>query len=302
MNHPPITVVLLGLTGFGNTVLEALLAVPGVNVAAVFTHRYDGPFPYYSERQLVDLCGDRGVPCHHDAAIGSDESLARLRALAPDLILVATFKEILGERVLAVPPLGVVNLHPSLLPRYRGPCPTNAALLSDDDTSGVTAHYVTRGVDDGDVILQRQVAITEVVDDGQLRLKLARLAGDMIPELLALWRRGTKPEGTPQDARRATYAPRPRPEDGFLERLSSAEDIRRTMRALNPLPGTSIATDDGRIAVDRFEPLADSPSAGPRISDEAVDLTVGATAIRLFRTPRLSAPMIATPVCRGGNA
>lgn len=281
MTTRPLTVVLFGLTGFGNTVLEALLAEDRVRVAAVFTHRYDGPFPYYDERSLIELCLERGVVCHHDVKVRSAEGLRRLREARPDLVLVATFREILDAGVLAVPPLGVVNLHPSLLPRHRGPCPTNAALLSGDDVSGVTAHYVTEALDEGDVLLQKRISIADVADDGELRQRLAGLAGDMVPELLARWRSGERPVGTPQDPRFATYAARPLPEDGFLERAVSAEAICRRVRGLNPLPGTSLDRSGTRVFVDRCVRLAGS-CVDPAKQDEAIDVVIGSEAVRLF--------------------
>jgi methionyl-tRNA formyltransferase len=259
-----MNVVLFALTGFGNPVLEALLAHPRVRVPGVFTQRYDGPFPYYEERQLVDLCAERAVPCYPDVKVGESEGLVRLRALAPEVILVATFKQMLTAPVLAAATRGVVNLHPSLLPRHRGPCPTHAALRCGDVTTGVTAHHVTPGVDDGDILLQRQVPISELDDDGALRRRLATLAGAMVPDLLDLWESAAAPSGQPQDASRATYAARPRPEDGYLERLPTAAAIARAVRALTPWPGASIAVGGDRVPVERCRLLPDAGALAGR--------------------------------------
>jgi methionyl-tRNA formyltransferase len=279
-----MNVVLLALTGFGNPVLEALLAHPRVRVPGVFTQRYDGPFPYYEERQLVDLCAERAVPCYTDVKVGEAEGLARLRALAPDLILVATFKQMLTAPVLAAA-RGVVNLHPSLLPRHRGPCPTYAALRCGDVTTGVTAHHVTPGIDDGDILLQREVPIPEMDNDGTLRRRLATLAGAMVPDLLDLWASEAAPSGQAQDASRATYAARPRPEDGYLERLPTAAAIARAVRALTPWPGATIAVGGDRVPVERCRLLPDARARARGLAG-AIEITRADGIALLFPSAR----------------
>lgn len=276
-------VVLFALTGFGNTVLEALLKDVRVNVTAVFTVKYDHPFPYYDEQHLLELCHERRVTCYSGVQVRSDEGIALLRQHAPDLIIVATFKQILAQNVLSLPRLGVVNLHPSLLPRYRGPCPTHAALLNDEAVAGVTAHYVTEKLDEGNILLQRSIAINEVDNDGQLRQKLAGLAGEMVPELIGLFAGFTKPAGMPQDHSLATLAPRPTVEDGYLELAADIPTIRRQMRAFNPLPGTSIPVGDRRVAVDKFELLRDSRADGLYQNDKFIELIIDSQAIRLYK-------------------
>jgi methionyl-tRNA formyltransferase len=279
-----LNVVLCALTGFGNTVVEALLRDARVNLAAVFTVKYDHPFPYYDEQHLLKLCDEWGVTCYYGVQVRSDEGIALLRQHAPDLIIVATFKQILAQNVLSLPRLGVVNLHPSLLPRYRGPCPTHAALLNDEAVAGVTAHYVTEKLDEGNILFQRSIAIGEADNDGQLRQKLARLAGEMVPELIGLFAGFTKPAGMPQDHSLATLAPRPTVEDGYLERAADIPTIRRQMRAFNPLPGTSVLVGDRRVAVDRFELLQDSRADGLYQNNNSIDLIIDSQAIRLYKT------------------
>ena len=299
-----LDIVLFALTGFGNPVLEALLKDARVNVAAVFTVKYDNPFPYYEEQQLYALCEERRVTCYSGVKLSSDKGTALLQKHSPDLIIVATFKQILAQNVLSLPQLGVVNLHPSLLPRYRGPCPTNAALFNDEAVTGVTAHYVIEKVDEGNILFQRSIAIGEVDNDGQLRQKLANLAGEMIPELIGMFAGFTKPASAPQDHSLATLAPKPTVEDGYLELAtdplppspfplrgrSRIDLIRRKMRAFNPLPGTSILVKDWnvpeggrRVAVDRFALFQDSRADGLYENDNSIDLIIDSQAIRLHK-------------------
>jgi methionyl-tRNA formyltransferase len=278
-----LNVILFALTGFGNTVLEALLKDARVNVAAVFTVKYDQPFPYYEEQPLLELCEARHVTCYYGVQVRSDEGIALLRQHAPHLIIVATFKQILAQNVLSLPQLGVVNLHPSLLPRYRGPCPTQAALFNDEAVTGVTAHYVTETLDEGNILLQRSILISEADNDGQLRQKLAKLAGEMIPELIGLFAGFTKPVGRPQDHSLATLAPRPTTEDGYLDLAADIPTIRRKMKAFNPLPGTSILVGERRVAVDRFELCPDGRADGLYENDNSIDLIIASQAIRLYK-------------------
>jgi methionyl-tRNA formyltransferase len=279
-----LKVVLFALTGFGNTVLAALLQDTRVKVEAVFTVKYDAPFPYYQERQLIDLCLERQIACYHGVKVSSDAGIGLLRHHFPDLIIVATFKQILQANVINLPSLGVVNFHPSLLPLYRGPCPTNAALLNDDKITGVTVHYVTEKLDEGNILLQRSIAIGELVQDGELRRELAKLAGEMVPGVVALFADFTRPAGVPQDNSRASLAPKPTIDDGYLEFANDIPSIRRKMRGLNPLPGTSILVGgDRRVAVDRFETLQDNRADGIYENGPVIDVVLGFQGIRLYK-------------------
>lgn len=278
-----LNVVLFALTGFGNPVLESLLADHRVEVGAVFTVTYDDPFPYYQERQLIELCHLRQVTCYPDVKVNSEEGHELLVKHAPDLIIVATFKQILKEKVLSLPKFGVVNAHPSLLPRYRGPCPSNAALLNGEQVTGVTFHYVNAGLDDGDILLQRSNIIDEKDNDGLLRQKLAWLAGDMIPELIGMFAGFTRAVGTRQNHALASYAPKPTVEDGYLERANDIQTICRKMKAFNPIPGTSILVDNKRVPVDRFELLQVSRPEGLYEDNDVIEWAVGTQAIRLFK-------------------
>jgi len=277
-----IKVVLLALTGFGNPVLEALIRNCAVKVEAVFTVKYDNPFPYYDEDHLQAHCAKRRITCYCDVKLRSSEGLALLSKHSPDLIIVATFKQILSPDILDLPPLGVVNLHPSLLPRYRGPCPTNAVLLNDEEITGVTAHYVVEKLDEGDVLCQRSISIHNVMNDGDLRRRLARLSGEMVPDLIQSFTDFVRPVGTPQNHEQATLAPRPLPEDGYLEQATDISTIRRKMRAFNPLPGTSILVGNRRVAVNQFELRVDNRANGVYDREEFVDVVMNAQAIRLF--------------------
>jgi methionyl-tRNA formyltransferase len=137
------------------------------------------------------------------------------------------------------------------------------------------------------------VPIADLPNDGALRKRLAQLAGDMVPELVGLWDKGVRPTGRPQDPGLVTHAPRPTAEDGFLERLPTADAIRRAVRALNPFPGTSIAVDGRRVSVDRCSLIERWGPAQPRLHQDVVEVGIDSMTLRLFRT---SVPLTATRV------
>jgi methionyl-tRNA formyltransferase len=274
-----LDVVLFALTGFGNPVLLSLLEDNRVNVLSVFTAKYDNPFPYYQERQLIELCTLKNIPCYYRVKVGSKEGSEQ----APHLIIVATFKQILPQSVISLPPMGIVNLHPSLLPSYRGPSPTNAVLLNGEDKTGITVHYIAEELDAGNILLQRTIPIEETDNDGILRRKLAALAGQMIPNIVSLFDGFNKPVGIPQNHELASYAPRPKVEDGYLERETDINSIARKVRALNPLPGTSILIGNERIIVHDFELIEGHQDHGVKVNPNSVDMLFKSEGIRLYR-------------------
>lgn len=280
-----LRVVLFALTGFGNKVLDGLLQDSRVEVGAVFTVKYDNPFPYYPEKQLFDVCSERRVNCYHGIKVSSEAGMSLLRDLSPDLILVSTFKQILGKNVLGLPSLGAVNFHPSLLPRYRGPCPTNNVLLNDESVTGVTVHYMTEELDEGNILLQRSMEIREEDNDGRIRQRLAVLAGEMVPKVIGLFIGHDKPIGSPQDKNLVTFAPRLSNEEGYLELTTDIHAIRCKVRSLNPFPGTSFLVKGKRIAVDRYKLVQDDGPDSVCDQEDHIDVVINCQGIRLFKKP-----------------
>lgn len=280
-----LKVVLFALTGFGNPVVDSLTKDSRVSLEAVFTIKYQNPFPYYEEIQLVDLCGIRGIPCHQGIIVSSPEGMNLLQSYMPDLIIVSTFKQMIRENVIDLPSLGVVNLHPSLLPKYRGACPSNAVLLNGELVTGITAHYVTPGLDDGDILLQKSINISEIENDGRLRYNLAKLAGELTPDLIDMFVGNAKPQGRMQEHHLASFAPKPTPEDGYLENDTEFETICRKIRAYNPIPGTSVLLGDRRVVVDHFEFLSGEHflSNGFLEVSDSVDYAVNHKILRMYK-------------------
>src|SRR6187399_1613183 len=126
-------VTLFGFTGLGNAVLRGLLKSNSVEVNSVFTKKYDHPYPYYDELQMEELCRRNDINCYLDKKVNSKEITDLLKEEQPDIIFVSSFNQILSKEVIEIPKLGTLNLHPSLLPKYRGPYPDQAVMQNGEN-------------------------------------------------------------------------------------------------------------------------------------------------------------------------
>jgi len=163
---------------------------------------------------------------------GAVESLAQLN---PDVIVVAAYGQILPEEVLAIPPFGCVNVHPSLLPRHRGPAPIQAAILAGDEYTGVSIMLMDKGVDSGPILSQRRVAIDPEDTAESLTRKLAEVGAQLLEETLPLWlSRSITPRPQQGDA---TYTRLLSKEEGEIDWRLPAPEIWRRVRAFQPWPG-----------------------------------------------------------------
>lgn len=183
-------VLLLALTGTGNAVLNACITRCGVGNLLVVTRGETGPYPYYACENLTEACESAGVTCLTGADLREPGTQRTLADFAPDIMLVATFHQIVGPRMLRLAPLGTYNIHPSLLPAYRGPMPTNWAIIHGEQTTGVTVHEMTSELDKGRIALQEAVDIGGE-NDGELRRKLAGVSASLAGRLLETAAAGT---------------------------------------------------------------------------------------------------------------
>ncbi len=170
--------------------------------------------------------------------------LAQLREMHPDVVVVADFGQFLKPAVLAVPSKAIINIHPSLLPRYRGAAPIQWAIANGETETGVTILHVTEKMDAGDIILQEKVPIRN--DDTALTIEplLAELGATLLYRALASVREGTA-RRVPQDESRATFAPKLRKDDGRIDWPQAAEAIRNRVRGFQPWPGSACEVPDG---------------------------------------------------------
>ena len=194
-----------------------------------------------------------GLPVAMPARVGAPEELERVRALAPDLLVVTAYGQLLPSSLLQIPRMGALNVHFSLLPRHRGASPVQAALLAGDRETGVTTMWMTEGLDEGPIFLSRSTPIREEEDAGELGSRLALLGAECLAESLTLIDRGEIARRE-QDAASATYAPKIAPDAGRLALDRSAGEFARRVRAFTPEPGAYLPLGSERLSVLAAEP------------------------------------------------
>ena len=180
--------------------------------------------------------GESKAPILQPGRIKKEEAVAEIRALAPDVIVVMAYGQILPRAVLEIPRIACLNLHASLLPRHRGAAPIQAAIVAGDSESGISVMYMDEGLDTGDVLLQTPLEIAADETGGSLHLRLSAIAPGALHEALAQLQAGSAAR-MPQDSSAATYAPKLEREHGRIDWQESAVLIERKIRAFNPWPG-----------------------------------------------------------------
>ncbi|HSP46081.1 MAG TPA: methionyl-tRNA formyltransferase [Chthoniobacterales bacterium] len=213
----------------------------------------------------VALSGSR-LPIFQPGRIKSEEAVAEILALAPDVIVVMAYGQILPRAVLEIPRIACLNLHASLLPKHRGAAPIQAAIVAGDGESGISVMYMDEGLDTGDVLLRKRIAIGADETGGSLHHRLGDIAPAALREALADLQAGTAAR-RPQDSSGATYAPKLEREHGRIDWTEPAVIIERKIRAFNPWPGTfTVLRDDAGVErkLKIFQAsLVDSCSADP---------------------------------------
>lgn len=183
------------------------------------------------------LCAQElAVPVMQPCSINAPDVLAHLSQWQPDLYCIVAYGQILSPEALAIPRLGAVNLHFSLLPRWRGAAPVQHAIWAGDEVTGVTTQFVTAGVDEGDVILRYEIPLGDDVTAGELMAEMAEAGAELLGRTVELVATGLAPR-SPQDHTRATYAPRVRPEQAAVDFSQPSRRIVRHIHAFNPAPG-----------------------------------------------------------------
>lgn len=176
------------------------------------------------------------VPLLQPKRIKTEDAVAEIRRLAPDVIVVMAYGQILPRAVLEIPRVACLNLHASLLPRQRGAAPIQAAIVEGDRETGITVMYMDEGLDTGDVMLQERFEIAPDETGGSLHDRLAEIAPTALEKAFRHLQAGTAPR-TPQDGSAATYAPKLEREDGRIDWTAPAALIERKIRAFDPWPG-----------------------------------------------------------------
>ena len=206
-----------------------------------------------------------GLPIHQPVSARSPEFTAWLTQLQPDLAVVVAYGQILPANVLAIPTYGAINVHASLLPRYRGAAPVHWAVLQGEKETGVTTMYMDEGMDTGDIILQQALPIPESATAGEIYTQLAHAGADLLLKTGELIKAECAPR-QPQEASMATYAPALKREDEKIDWSETAENIRNRIRGLNPWPGAYTRCNGKVLKVWQAKKWAGTPSPGPPLS------------------------------------
>jgi methionyl-tRNA formyltransferase len=237
--------VLFAYHTFGARALEALLA-RGERVVAVVTHADDPAEGDWFE-SVADLARVHRLPLLVPPSPNLAPVVETLRALAPDVILSVWYRRLLGPELLAVPRLAALNLHGSLLPKYRGRAPVNWALVNGETLTGVTLHHMTVEADAGDIVAQARLDIDPEDTAATLYRRIVTAGVDLLLETAPAIAAGTAPR-KPQDHAQATVFPRRRPEDGRVEWSWPAARIADMIRAVtHPYPGAFVGEGTARL-------------------------------------------------------
>ena len=239
-------IVFLGTPDFGVPSLKALVDA-GYEVVGVFTQP-DKPKGRGNKMQKspVKICAEEyGIPVYQPVKIRAD-GVEDLRSLAPDLCVTAAFGQILSQEVLDIPAIGTVNVHSSLLPKYRGSAPINWAVMEGETVTGVTTMMTDKGLDTGDILLKQEVEILPGETAEELTARLAPIGAELLIKTIRAIEAGNCPREK-QDEAEASYFPMLKKEMGEIDWTLPAERIVNLVRGLTPWPGTSFSWGDQEI-------------------------------------------------------
>lgn len=274
--------VVLAYHNIGCVGIEALLR-NGFQIAAVFTHK-DDPRENTWFGSVAELAASRGIPVFAPEDINHPLWVKKIKELAPDIIFSFYYRNMVKQPILDIPPAGCLNLHGSLLPKYRGRCPINWVLVNNEKETGVTLHYMTPKPDDGDIVCRKKFSIKDNDTAKSLHEKAAQTASIMLSEILPQIKDGAAPR-VPQDHSKATYYGGRRPADGEIDWTAGATQVRSLVRAVTrPYPGAFSYVGDQKClfwAVSEAPRRGDGPGPGTVISTDPLLVACGGGAVRV---------------------
>ncbi len=254
-------IIFMGTPDFAVGTLDALVEA-GHNVTLVVTQtdRMKGRGKQVSMPPVKECALKHDIPVFQPEKVKTPEAVERLRAENADIIVVAAFGQILSKDILEMPKYGCINVHASLLPKYRGAAPIQWSIIDGEEKTGVTIMQMNEGLDTGDILTQREVPILSDETGGSLFDKLAETGASLCVETISEIEKGNV---TPvkQDDSRSSYAKMLKKELGFIDFEKSADEIERLVRALNPWPSAYTTLDGTTIKLWETQVLSESDNS-----------------------------------------
>lgn len=242
------------------------------------------------------------LPLEQYDDVNTEEFAGRLRELAPDLLVVVAFGQILEGGLLELPRHGAVNVHASLLPRYRGTAPINWVIVNGEAETGVTTMFMASRVDAGEIILSRKTPIRDMETAGELAERLSEMGAELLTETMDLIERGEAPRIV-QDPETASYVRKLRKSDGEIDWSQPSDRVLDRIRGMTPWPGAYTWYRGKMLRVDRAEPGAGvdgEPGEIVRVSKDAIEVATGDGTVRLLEVrPEGRGSMSADAFARG---
>lgn len=275
----------MGSSQFSLPALSLLAAADEVELVAVVTQpdRPSGRNRTLKPGPVHALADTLGLTVHMPERLAEVSAVHALSEVRPDVIVVASYGQFIPRPVRELPPLGIVNIHPSLLPKYRGAAPMQWALANGDTETGVTLFHIEKEMDAGDIILQEPFAIDPADNGCTLEEKLSVFGAKVMLRAVRMLASGTAPRH-PQDHRAATYAPKLTKEQGHLDWSLPADILHNRIRGYQPWPGCYTFRQGARLRIWRSELEAGDGVPGSVISAgrDGLVLAAGQGALRLI--------------------
>ena len=241
--------VFMGTPEFAVPSLD-MLVKNGYNVAAVITQqdKPKGRGMDIGSPPVKEYAVKSGIKVLQPEKINDGSFISELGEIAPDAIIIVAYGKILPQKILDIPPMGCINVHASLLPKYRGAAPINWAIIKGERKTGITTMMVNAGMDTGDILLQKEVDIPDDITAGELYDKLAVVGAETLKETLIRLENGTLIK-IPQNDDEASYAPIIKKDMCLIDWNMSAQDIHNLVRGTNPWPGAHTCYNGRRIKI-----------------------------------------------------
>lgn len=258
-----MNVVFMGTPDFAVPSLKALIE-NGFSVSAVVTQ----PDRPVGRKRIITPPPVKPLALRHHIEVLQPERvreqgfIEKLALLKPDIIAVVAFGQILPEELLELPTMGCINVHASLLPKYRGAAPIQWALIQGEKTTGITTMWMDRGLDTGDIFLQESISIDSEWTGEDLFRELSTLGGKLLVKTLNEIKKGNI-RRIPQGNEGVSYAPMLKKEDGFIDWNKGAEEIADLIRGLYPWPGTYTVRGRREVKIWKAKPYKDCPRGNP---------------------------------------